>query len=54
MTVHHQEQEQEWKTLRMSVEYSPSWEDSSAVNGLLREVDLAYNNDDGMVITMKM
>ena len=42
--------------MTMSVEYSPSWEEDSltAMNVLLREVDLAYNNDDEMVITMKM
>ena len=47
--------------MRMSVEYSPqSWEDSQsddAMNGLSfrrREVDLTYNNDDEMVIMMKM
>ena len=56
MTVHHHEEQE---LMRMSVEYSPqSWEDSQsdAVNGLFlrREVDLTYNNDDAMVIMMKM
>ena len=56
-TVHHHEEQE---LMRMSVEYSPqSWEDSQSdamLNGLsfLREVDLAYNNDDEMVIMMKM
>ena len=59
-TVHHHE-EQEWKMMRMSVEYSPqSWEDSQsdAMKNLSsfrrREVDLTCNNDDEMVIMMKM
>ena len=58
-TVHHHHH-WEWKTMRMSVEYSPqSWEDSQSdamlkVSSFLREVDLTYNNDDEMVITMKM
>ena len=57
-TVHHHNQEQE--LMRMSVEYSQqSWEDSQSdavMNGLsfLREVDLTCNNDDEMVIMMKM
>ena len=59
MTVHHHHEEQE--LMRMSVEYSPqSWEDSQSdeMKNLSsfrrREVDLTYNNDDEMVITMKM
>ena len=62
MTVHHHHhEEQEWKMMRMSVEYSPqSWEDSQSDDAMLkisfrrREVDLTYNNDDEMVIMMKM
>ena len=58
-TVHRHE-EQEWKMMRMSVEYSPqSWEDSQSdamlkISFRRREVDLTYNNDDEMVIMMKM
>ena len=57
--VHHHHHWEWKKMMRMSVEYSPqSWEDSQsdAVNGLFlrREVDLTYNNDDEMVIMMKM
>ena len=59
MTVHHHHEEQE--LMRMSVEYSPqSWEDSQS-DAMLnlssfrrREVDLTYNNDDEIVIMMKM
>ena len=56
-TVHHHEEQE---LMRMSVEYSPqSWEDSQSdamlkISFLRREVDLTYNNDDEMVIMMKM
>ena len=56
-TVHHHEEQE---LMRMSVEYSPqSWEDSQSdamlkISFRRREVDLTYNNDDEMVIMMKM